>query len=233
MHSFDTGALLIARSTWRTLVAAVLVLLFMSVAVAQDQTGPTPENAHDRSYDGGWDCDDGYRLEDGACKAIGVPDNAFATGRSYGSGWECRHGFTDVDGLTCRAVFVPPNAYLDATGLEWACDRGYRRVRDGCEPVNRPENSFLSDDTYGSEWECDRGYLEEAGRCVAIDVPENAFLVERESGPGWRCERGYEPDGNTCVLIVPPQNAHIDRSGNRWACNRGFRMLGGQCVLAR
>jgi len=233
MHSFETGALFIARSTWRVLVPVFLVFLFTSVAFAQDHSGPPPENAHNRSFGGGWDCDDGYRQEDGACIAVVVPEDAFATERTYGKGWECRHGFKEADGATCREVVVPPNAYLTSTGEDWACDRGYRRIRNRCEVIESPENSFLSDDTYGSGWECDRGFSEEAGGCVTINVPENAYLTNKRYGPPWACDRGFVEKDGRCEPIVVPDNAFlvVGEYGPGWRCERGYEQNGTKCTL--
>jgi ATP-dependent RNA helicase RhlE len=75
------------------LTAATLIAILALPALAQDGTGPLPENAEARNYGGGWDCVPGYRVDGAACAAIELPENAYATGRSYGAGWECRRGY--------------------------------------------------------------------------------------------------------------------------------------------
>lgn len=94
------------------LIAAAIIAL-PTPAAAQDGTGAAPTNASDRAFGGGWDCDPGYRVSDGACAEIVVPENAYATGRSYGTGWNCRRGFQARDGA-CAPIPVPENAFLDS-----------------------------------------------------------------------------------------------------------------------
>jgi len=215
------------------LVASVLVACLAPVSFAQDRNGAMPENAYERSFGGGWICDTGYHLDNGACIAVRVPENAFATGRSFGRGWRCRRSFQEVEGMSCREIVIPPHAFLDSTGMSWSCERGFRKIRNRCEPVDVPGNAFLSGDSYGSGWECDRGFSAESGDCVPINVPDNAFLEQDNYGLGWQCERGYEQQRDACVAIRLPENAHLDHSGNRWSCDRGFRVSGDTCVLAR
>ena len=50
-----------------------------------------------------------------------LPDNALAS--RYGTGWECMTGFERIANR-CARVVVPANAYLDASGDRWRCDRG-------------------------------------------------------------------------------------------------------------
>ncbi|MEL7081125.1 MAG: hypothetical protein AAGK82_06910, partial [Pseudomonadota bacterium] len=64
-----------------------------TLAQAQDGVGLPPEDAQKRSYGSGWNCNLGFRVVDGNCVPLDVPENAFATGRSYGTGWACRRGF--------------------------------------------------------------------------------------------------------------------------------------------
>jgi hypothetical protein len=80
-----------------------LIAFLAFPVLAQDGTGPMPENAEARSYGGGWDCDLGYRVEGEECVAIDIPENAYATGRSYGSGWACRRGYEEVGGNVLRS----------------------------------------------------------------------------------------------------------------------------------
>lgn len=167
-------------------------------AIAQDGSGPIPENAEARSYGSGWECIIGYRLVDGACIRLELPDNAYATGRSYGPGWACRRGFRSEDGTTCEAIYVPENAFLKSSGHGWQCDRGFAE-RDGrCEPISLPANAYLDSDPYGPGWRCLRGYTRMNDSCVEIDLPENAHLDR--SGNDWRCDRNFQLSGNECVL---------------------------------
>lgn len=113
-------------------------------ALAQDGTGPVPENGSARSYGSGWECNLGYRVDGDDCLAIDIPEHAYATGQSYGSGWACRRGFEQVGRASCIPIEIPENAFLESAGYDWECDRGYRRGRTSCEAVDLPENAFLS-----------------------------------------------------------------------------------------
>ena len=59
----------------KAVVAVAGMIVFLAFPVlAQDGTGPVPENAGARNYGGGWDCDVGYEVDGTACVAIDVPD---------------------------------------------------------------------------------------------------------------------------------------------------------------
>jgi hypothetical protein len=49
-----------------------------------------PSNATLSPYGGAWQCDAGWREEDGACVAVVVPPNAYPSPSRYGQrGWTC------------------------------------------------------------------------------------------------------------------------------------------------
>lgn len=221
------------KSTMRLFAGAIFALLaFATPSFAQSGVGPMPENAHAKSYGEGWECDLSYRLAGNQCVAVIVPENAYATNRSYGAGWECHHGFRDVNGDTCVEVTIPSGGYLDASGQQWKCLRGFRKVGKACEEIELPDHAYLSEDTYDSDWNCDRGYEAKGNECVAIVVPENAYLNSKGYGAPWTCERGYiEADGK-CEAVVIPQNAYFfDASyGSGWKCNRGYEAISENCV---
>ena len=146
-----------SRFTGRLILIALLVAASGSV-YAQAGPGDVPENASAKRYGTGWACDRGYREADGACAAVDIPANAYATGSSYGSGWECSRGFRRSKG-SCAAIRVPANAYLNSTrGDTWKCDRGFRKIDDTCVAIKVPSNGYLSDSSYGRGWQCDRGF---------------------------------------------------------------------------
>ncbi len=93
------------------------------------------------------------------------------------------------------AVEVPPNAHLDRLGLDWECNRGYRKSADSCVAIKVPANAYL--DSYGHGWKCERGYRKSLDSCVAVGVPANAHLGF--SGRGWACDPGYRREGDNCV----------------------------------
>jgi hypothetical protein len=113
------------RDHHNVLVALSALALITSGALsaaAQSTAAPVPENARMRSYGGGWDCDQGLRPADGACVAVVVPENAYATNKDYGRGWQCDRGFDEVEGKTCTEIAMPPQAYLVPSGTMWSAD---------------------------------------------------------------------------------------------------------------
>ncbi len=216
------------------LFAGTICVLLAIAAPSLSQSGAAsvPENAHAKSYGEGWDCDLSFRLEGDQCVAIAIPQNAYPTNRPYGVGWECHHGFQEMNGDTCAEVPVPPGGYLDASGEQWKCLRGFRRLGTTCQKIELPDHSYLSEDSYGSDWNCDRGYKVNGSECVAIVVPENAYLNSKGYGSLWTCERGYIEAKGKCTAVVVPQNAYFyDASyGSGWKCERGFKAVSETCV---
>ena len=206
----------IDRSGFRRRVFAILlaayavVYLFVTAGFAQDGTGLPPENAQNRTYGAGWDCNIGYREDDGSCAALDLPENAYATGRSYGTGWACRRGFVETAGGICAEIFVPENAFLRSSGYGWECERGYREERDTCVAIEVPDHAYLTNDNSGAGWACNRGFVEEAGACIAIAIPENGYLTNARHGAAWACERGFVETEDRCDPISVPANAFLD-----------------------
>ncbi len=181
----------------RALLTGLVMALALPV-LAQDGTGPVPQNAETRSFGGGWDCDVGYRVEGVECLAIDVPENAYATERSYGTGWACRRGYQVAGGTSCEPIPVPENAFLSESTNGWHCERGYRRERDACIVIVLPDHAYLAVDTTGSGWRCERGYEAQGNACLEINLPQNAHLDR--TGNGWRCDRNFQLSGGSCVL---------------------------------
>lgn len=187
-----------ARLVKAMMVASLAIASLVFPAVAQDGTGTVPSNAVARDNGGGWDCRIGYRVEDAACVAIDIPDNAYANGRSYGPGWACRRGYVEVSGTSCAAIPVPENAFLRSSGFDWQCRRGYREDRDACVAIAVPENAYLTNDPSSLGWVCERGFAAANDACVPIEVPANAHLDR--SGNRWRCDRNFQHSDGECVL---------------------------------
>ncbi|MEO0917829.1 MAG: hypothetical protein AAFY31_12745, partial [Pseudomonadota bacterium] len=192
-------------SPLRLLVALFLatgaVALNSTATYAQDGVGTPPENAQKRSYGSGWNCNIGYRVNDGICIELDIPENAYATGRSYGTGWACRRGFEEMDGKVCVAIFVPENAFLRSSGYDWQCHRGFRQDRESCVEINVPEHAYLIADNSGNGWECNRGFVAVEEECRAIAVPENGYLTNAEFGEPWKCEPGFVRAEERCERI--------------------------------
>ena len=72
----------LARLIARTAVIAGAIASFAFPVLAQDGTGPMPENAEPRRYGSGWVCNLGYRVEGAECLALDIPEHAYPTGRS-------------------------------------------------------------------------------------------------------------------------------------------------------
>lgn len=210
----------------------VLTISGVPDAFAQRNSGEIPENAQKASYGDRWECNTGFRAEDGSCLRIIVPADAYPTNKSYGKGWQCQRGYTEVNRESCMIFAIPENAHLSASGSTWLCERGYRRNRDTCEKIEVPPHAFLSERSYGTGWECDRGYHEAGDFCEKIEVPANGYLTESRSGPGWKCERGYRQTASACEAIAVPENGYFSEGsfGPGWKCERGFMASGDACI---
>jgi len=91
----------------------VLFFYGSMVVWSQDSQADFPENAHERNYGGGWECDGSFREVDQSCVAIMAPENAYLTGRSYGQGWECSFGYRQEGrSHACSPIILPANAHL-------------------------------------------------------------------------------------------------------------------------
>ena len=61
-------------------------------------------------------------------------------------------------------VAVPENGYLDFSGSSWRCERGFRRDREACLPLQLPPNTHV--DYSGNAWACNDGYNRLVDDCV-------------------------------------------------------------------
>ena len=96
---------------------------------------------------------------------------------------------------------MPAHGYLNVSGADFECLRGYRQVDQDCVEIRMPENAYLDDSSYGLGWRCDRGYSQQAETCVARRLPNNANLDH--SGNGWECSPPFEQRGQRCRLQQP------------------------------
>ena len=174
----------LARLIARTAAIAGVIASLAFPVLAQDGTGPMPENAQPRSYGSGWVCDLGYRVEGDECLALDIPEHAYPTGRSYGTGWECDRGYEEVGGTSCNPIPVPANAFLRSYGDDWQCERGFRQERDGCLSIVLPEHAYLTEDSSVTGWTCDRGYAVVAANMHADCRASERISDQREL---WRC----------------------------------------------
>jgi len=92
---------------------------------------------------------------------------------------------------TCAAIKVRANAYLNSSGDQWECNRGFREIDGICVAIKVPRNGYLADYSNGTGWECNRGYRAVKETCAAVKVPANGYFAEASYGPGWKCNRGY------------------------------------------
>ena len=210
------------------------VLMLLAIpGYSQSTSLAVPENASAKKYGGGWECNLGFRQNDGVCTAIVVPENAYPTNRSYGRGWECYHGFRTKDKAECSLVDVPEGGYLGPSGERWRCLRGYVKVDDTCQEIVLPTNSYLADSSFSdtATWTCNRGFEAVGNQCIAIAVPDNGYLNGAGYGQRWSCERGYIESAGLCQAVVIPENAYFDDSpsGNGWACDRGYANVDQSC----
>jgi hypothetical protein len=63
----------------------------------------------------------------------------------------------------CVAVAVPVNGYLDRSGHDWDCERGYSK-RLACLTIAVPVNGHL--DYSGHSWTCNAGYRPSGEACI-------------------------------------------------------------------
>lgn len=222
----------LARLIARTAAIAGVMASFAFAVLAQDGTGPMPQNAQARSYGAGWACDLGYQVDGAECLALDIPEHAYPTGRSYGTGSECIRGYEEVSGTSCNPILVPANAFLRSYGEDWQCERGFRQAREGCLSIVLPEHAYLAEDSSGTGWTCGRGYAVVAGTCIPIAVPANAYLTNASYGAAWACERGFFKIDGRCDAVVLPSNACLNEASYRpgWSCERGYEPLSGACV---
>jgi hypothetical protein len=134
----------------RRSIACLMPAIFMSgvfmggmSSLSLAQTGPVPANAHEKSYGGGWECNDGYRLDNGACLKIQIPDHAYAIQSSYGPGWECNYGYRESKGQ-CAKIRVPANGFLDSSGERWECERVIERPATPAKRSTSPNTVIWS-----------------------------------------------------------------------------------------
>ena len=112
-----------------SLVLLALLAAVHSLVFAQAGSVELPENARAKSYGSGWECERGYREDNGACAAIGVPPNAYLS--FPGDTWKCDRGYRTVK-EACVVVNVVENAHLDSSGNDWECNRPYRKKQGKC-----------------------------------------------------------------------------------------------------
>ena len=215
------------------IVALSLAVFFSQTSSVTAETGLTPENAHSIGVGSRWQCDAGFRLSDGVCEPVVIPDNARASGKSYGSGWECLRGYRLMGSAKCQKVEVPENAYLAPNGERWICDRGFRKLGVACMAIPSPEHSYLSSDSGTSGWLCERGYEKAEDLCAPIAVPENGYLTNKSYGKAWACERGFQARGDQCLPVFVPANAYLDDSSfsRGWKCLRGYKAGRDECKI--
>ncbi len=195
------GAEMTFTKATRSIALGIAIALSGAVAAqatssAKDAAGNMPKNASPKSYGIGWECDRGYRADEGRCMPVKIPMNAYATKSSFGRVWNCKRGYARKND-TCAEIEVPEHGYLNSDGDGWRCRRGFVKVENDCAPIQVPANAFLSSDTYGRGWECERGYVVRGLECVSIDVPENAHL--NFFGTGWECDPSYRYGEGKCV----------------------------------
>ena len=115
----------------RSLVLWALLAPVHGVVFAQGDSVELPENASEKSYGGGWECNYGYRAIGGICVAIQVPANGYLVDSSSGRGWKCDRGYRAVK-EACVIVNVAENAHLNSSGSDWECNRPYRKKQGKC-----------------------------------------------------------------------------------------------------
>jgi hypothetical protein len=57
------------------------------------------------------------------------------------------------------------NGYLDSSGNDWKCERGFKQDDKTCLALKMPTNAYV--DYSGNEWQCDEGFRKQGAACVA------------------------------------------------------------------
>ncbi len=164
-----------------------------------------PEHAHVDTFDGGWDCDEGYVKKEGRCVSLVLP--ASAQENMLGDGWVCKKGYVK-EGEACRPVRVPSNAERDTFGNGWRCRRGYFQDGSSCVVIKIPLHAQL--DAAGADWQCERGYKKKINVCVDMEPAERArqdkyyqeLYAQRKEARGPEtapCRAGYNKCTSSCA----------------------------------
>jgi len=61
-------------------------------------------------------------------------------------------------------VEVPENGYLDSSGRDWECERGFEKSLRSCRALTLPAHAHLG--YSGNRWTCDPGYRQLADACI-------------------------------------------------------------------
>jgi hypothetical protein len=61
-------------------------------------------------------------------------------------------------------IEVPANGYLDISGRDFKCNRGYARAGEACAPIALPDQAYV--DASGNGWACGKPYRREGSICV-------------------------------------------------------------------
>ena len=80
----------------RMLVLLALMAAAPGLVFSQGGSVELPENARAKSYGSGWECERGYREDNGACIAVIVAENAHLD--SSGNDWECNRSYRKKQG---------------------------------------------------------------------------------------------------------------------------------------
>lgn len=201
-------------------------------ALAQDGTGPVPENGSARSYGSGWECNLGYRVDGDDCLAIDIPSTPTRPGSPMvraGPAAAVSNRSAGHPASRSRSPRTPFSNPPATTGNATAAIAG---AGHPAKPSTCPRTRFFRGKSTGTGWTCERGFAAEAGACVAIDVPPNGYLTNASYGDAWKCDRGYIETDGRCASIVVPENAFLDPDsyGPGWSCKRGFASRNNTCT---
>ena len=59
---------------------------------------------------------------------------------------------------------IPEHGFLDTTGGNWRCDRGFKKTGSSCAAIDVPNNAHINNS--GEGWECNRPYRRLDEKCV-------------------------------------------------------------------
>jgi hypothetical protein len=60
---------------------------------------------------------------------------------------------------------MPQHSYLDYSGADWTCERGYKKTGAACIALQVPANAHLNN--AGDDWECNQPNRKLQDSCTA------------------------------------------------------------------
>jgi hypothetical protein len=152
-----------------TYLLLVCAMACFGVGHTQEAHHDIPANAHYRTGEQGWACNDGFRQVSGLCVVDSDEVPSWGAFEVYDGQWRCRAGY-HREGSYCVPAVAPAHASYVGGGERWECDWGFQKVASHCEEIKPPPSAYI--DASGHEWVCYPGFERKTDRCVAPSTPD-------------------------------------------------------------